>query len=139
MIKLTYKELLLLYFLSLFRKNISGRKRIQKIFYLLMKKYNQPIPFQYKLHYYGPFSRDLHETLMTLVDSNLVNQDIQDLGDRRLYQYAITRQGDFFLKVSYDELDKNILRKVDLIVNETRYRSTDSIVNEVYDLAGIKK
>lgn len=139
MIKLSYKELLLLYFLSRFRGNISGRKRIQKIFYLLLKKHNQPIPFQYKLHYYGPFSRDLHETLMTLVDAGLVNQEIVDLGDRPLYQYRLTHQGEIFLNIYSKDLSHKIRSSIDGIVEETRYRTTDLIVNEVYELAGIAK
>ena len=137
MIKLNYKESLLLYFLSRFKGNISGRKRIQKQFYLLNRKFSQPIPFQFKIHYYGPFSRDLHETLKTLVDSGLVNEDIVELEDKSIYQYRLTREGEIMSRFCMNQIPDSVKRNVDLMIDDTKYKSTDSIVKEVYKLAGL--
>jgi uncharacterized protein YwgA len=137
MINLNYKEILLLYFISRFKGEISGRKRIQKQFYLLNKKYGQSIPFQYKLHYYGPFSRDLHETLITLVSSGLIKEKIINLSDKSIYQYQLTNEGKFMAKFCPEKLPDSVKNKVNIMIDETKYETTDSIVKEVYEIAGI--
>jgi uncharacterized protein YwgA len=44
------------------RPQIKGRKRIQKVFYLL-KYLGYDVPFRYRYHFYGPYSEDLQMEL----------------------------------------------------------------------------
>src|SRR2546430_11897246 len=71
---------------------ITGRTKLQKIIYF--SKYLDWNVGEYRLHYYGPFSFDLADTLRTAKDANLVKENEASLP----YEYNLTESGRDFLK-----------------------------------------
>jgi len=54
---------------------IRGRKRLQKLFYLL-QYIGCPIEYRFIMHYYGPYSPDLALQVDSLVEKGLIQEDI---------------------------------------------------------------
>jgi len=78
---------------------IEGRTRLQKMIYF--SKYLGWDVGEYKLHYYGPFSFSLADTVKTAKNNKIINEDSPKIGP---YSYTLTEPGNRFLKTFVDEI-----------------------------------
>lgn len=80
--------------LSLFERagKVEGRKKLQKIIYLL-KLNNIPFEMEYKYHHYGPYSAELQSEINYLVMHKLLKES----STGEMYIYEITDKGHEFL------------------------------------------
>ena len=78
-------------------KRISGRKKLQKIIYLLQYS-GKDFEMNYYYHYYGPYSSDLQIEVQYLVERGFLLE--KKAGDT--YVYEISKEGEDFLR-NYEE------------------------------------
>ena len=82
------------YLLEIFSKGeIKGRKKLQKIVYLLEHK-GMDAPYRYSYHRYGPYSAQLQEEIEFLVQHDF----IEEVTKNGTYEYKITDEGERFRK-----------------------------------------
>ncbi|WP_019851309.1 YwgA family protein [Desulfitobacterium sp. PCE1] len=82
------------YLLEIFSKGeIRGRKKLQKIVYLLEHD-GMDAPYRYSYHHYGPYSAQLQEEIEFLVQHNF----IEEASRNGTYEYRITDEGERFRK-----------------------------------------
>lgn len=98
-------------------KVIPSRIRLQKLVCLVKftQKDRNPFSFEFKSHYYGPYSDTLRETVDRLVGSNLVEEKViagskEPLGEAKSfsYFYSLTEGGVGYLKNHKNKIEKNI-------------------------------
>lgn len=70
----------------------TGRTKLQKMIYFADRYLDWDVG-DYKLHYYGPYSRNISLTLKT-VRKNLIEETVPERGP---YKYVVTEQGEQFL------------------------------------------
>ena len=68
-------ELLLLLF-HLNNGSITGRKRIQKLVFLLKRQSKIPFSFDFKPYFYGPYSENLAQTIQFLTGFGLLKERV---------------------------------------------------------------
>ena len=96
-----------------------GKTFIQKSIYLLQEGLKENLDYDYKLHFYGPFSQELADDINTLEDLGLINVDYNP--DGYGYEIKITNEGISFLNKFQSRygVEENKLEKVlDLISGE---------------------
>ena len=114
---------------------VDGRTKMQKLFYLLRHKYKKIIPFEYSRHFYGPFSSSLHETILSLVRKNLIEErSFLNVG----YSYSLTNLGKASVFLGLVNLPSNVIEILKILNEEYSKKSREEIVSEVYQIAGIK-
>lgn len=85
---------LLLLLLHLYKQPIRGRTRFQKIVCVLKNKFGVPFDFKFKSYYYGPYSKDLADTLSLLEGTNLVTEKMETLGTGIVrYNFELSEKG----------------------------------------------
>jgi uncharacterized protein YwgA len=129
---LTYTESLMLCFISVFGK-IDGRKRIQKLVYLLKYKFNQPVPFEFEKHFYGPYSRKVQDMIDNLVALGLLDETHQ-----MIYTYSVSEKGKLIASLTRSNIPQQIMEQILRLKDEYEHTSTSRIVSEVYNIAGIQ-
>jgi len=134
---LIYSDCFLLGFLNTF-KHVDGRKRIQKLIYLVNKKYNEPIPFDYEIYLYGPYSIELQNSLIRLTNLQLVKESIINKGLVKNYSYDITPTGSFIFKMLSKKVPLGVTEVFNKLYKEYSETATNKIVEEVYEITGIK-
>jgi uncharacterized protein YwgA len=72
---------------------IRGRVRFQKMVFLGQMELQQPKLFDFSKHYYGPYSRELAETLERMIFEGDILEDAEVLGDRIRYVYRLSEVG----------------------------------------------
>lgn len=72
---------------------ISGRKRLQKMFYII-QSLGYDFDLEYSYQRYGPYSSQLQLETNMLVDEGLVKEQF----DKRMYSYTVTENGKVFLR-----------------------------------------
>lgn len=85
-------ERALVYLLSMVSE-IAGRKRLQKMVYLLQRT-GAPYHEKFSYHHYGPYSSELQAEVDRLVDLALLEEEYNN----RCYIYKITKEGESFLE-----------------------------------------
>lgn len=86
---------------------VTGRKKLQKILYIL-KKLDFPFREKYEFHFYGPYSEELSLQIEELCNLNLLSEVREDKGGYHQYRYSLTQEGERFL--SYYELQMDGLK-----------------------------
>lgn len=83
---------------SLFQQagEIVGRKKLQKIIYILKK---MAVPFQekYQFHFYGPYSEELTLRVEELCNLGFINEMKETKGGYHQYRYTVLDEGEKFL------------------------------------------
>lgn len=74
-------------------ESIRGRKKLQKMIYLL-KNTGAEFPFKYRYHHYGPYSAQLQEEVNDLVEKGFIEETNED----NTYSYQLTDEGRSFKK-----------------------------------------
>lgn len=90
---------------------IIGRKRLQKLVYI-MKNKRFPIPQNFTYYHYGPYSQELNSTVSELTASGLLEETNTPQG----YEYKLTEDGKAFINL----LEKNKLVEKYEVDNKTK-------------------
>ncbi len=76
---------------------IVGRKKLQKIIYIL-KKCEVPFEERYQFHFYGPYSEELTLRIEELCNLGFINETKEEKKNYYQYRYQLTDAGNEFLK-----------------------------------------
>lgn len=86
--------------LDLFSGQIAGRKKLQKIGYILksiLPKHEWP--FSYKYHFFGPYSQELTMTVSEMVTANAIEESCSEINGIARYDYALSSTGKELLRL----------------------------------------
>jgi len=73
---------------------IDGRVRLQKTMFLLEKLEGLPLTYEFKPHYYGPFSRELERDAELLKLLGYIVETPESLGEGLIrYSYMLSEKG----------------------------------------------
>ncbi|MFC4402828.1 YwgA family protein [Gracilibacillus xinjiangensis] len=97
---------------------IVGRKKLQKIIYI-MKKLGYPFEEKYTFHFYGPYSEELSLRMEELTNLGFVSEIKEQKSNYYQYRYQVTEQGEDFLTHSPAQMPD-----VDEVVNQMKERSS---------------
>ncbi|WP_085506304.1 YwgA family protein [Thalassobacillus devorans] len=75
---------------------IIGRKKLQKIIYIL-KKCDVPFEDRYQFHFYGPYSEELTLRIEELCNLGFINETREEKKNYYQYRYRLTDAGKDFL------------------------------------------
>ncbi|WP_085522580.1 YwgA family protein [Tuberibacillus sp. Marseille-P3662] len=75
---------------------VVGRKKLQKILYIL-KKMDYPFQQKYQFHFYGPYSEELTLQIEELGNLGFVQETREEKGGYHQYRYVLTESGEEFL------------------------------------------
>lgn len=96
------------------RGNDAGRTKLQKMIYFADRYLGWDVG-DYRLHYYGPYSRNISLTLKT-VRGRLIEETVPEQGP---YRYAVTEQGEQFLAEFAEHVcDENQIRRAEELFGE---------------------
>ncbi|MGK7376532.1 YwgA family protein [Planococcus sp. 1R117A] len=76
-------------------EGITGRKKLQKMIYIL-KKIGLPFQEKYEFHIYGPYSEELTARIEELCDMGFLAEELEDKGSYVRYKYNVTQEGKDF-------------------------------------------
>lgn len=86
----------LMHFFSVAHR-VSGRKKLQKMIYIL-QKCKVPFAEKFQFHFYGPYSEELTLRVEELCNLHLLSESKEDKGNYLRYHYEITEEGMAFLE-----------------------------------------
>lgn len=78
-------------------QKVEGRKRLQKMIYIL-KKCGFPFSERYHFHFYGPYSEELTLRVEELNNLGLLREEKEKKSGYWLYRYTLTEEGKNFLQ-----------------------------------------
>lgn len=78
-------------------KEVTGRKKLQKMIYIL-QKCKVPFEEKYEFHFYGPYSEELTLRTEELCNLGFVDEVKEDKSNYYQYNYTITENGQAFLE-----------------------------------------
>ncbi|MEW9676360.1 YwgA family protein [Lentibacillus sp. L22] len=86
----------LMHFFSI-AKEVPGRKKLQKMIYILQKNH---VPFaeKFQFHFYGPYSEELSLRVEELTNLGFVSEEKEEKSNYYQYNYQITKDGQEFLR-----------------------------------------
>lgn len=99
-------------------EGIVGRKKLQKIIYI-MKKLGLPFEEKYTFYFYGPYSEELSLRIEEITNLGFVSEVKEKKSNYYQYRYQVTEQGEEFLEHS-----KTDLPLVESIVQEMKEQSS---------------
>lgn len=115
-----------------------SRTRIQKIVFLEKKEEDLPYTYQFSSYYYGPFSRELAETISSLVaDGTLQEREIvypylDEYGPVVEHSYSLTTFGRELQKVYSKELTRQEKEKIKKLCDKHDKKSLRELISYVY-------
>ncbi|GGB34980.1 hypothetical protein GCM10011409_10550 [Lentibacillus populi] len=77
-------------------KEVTGRKKLQKMIYILQKN-NVPFAEKYQFHFYGPYSEELSLRIEELTNLGFISEEREEKSNYYQYHYQITGDGREFL------------------------------------------
>lgn len=113
---------------------IAGRTRVQKLMFLVQEEGTGSKPFNYIAYDYGPYSKDLQNSLNTLVDLGLLEEKPgSGRSDSTYYTYQITAPGKQFIAASKtaEATKRGVTMKA--IQDQWRRKTTDELIHYVYE------
>ncbi|MFA5365254.1 MAG: hypothetical protein WC325_08760 [Candidatus Bathyarchaeia archaeon] len=135
-------ERLLLMLLSRSGSNIKGKTKFQKIMYILKNEYGHEIPefesFNFKLHYYGPYSRKIDSMLTKLVFRRQLSVETEEFGNCSRYNYKLTSYGKQVAQTAYDTIDNTRARIINDMAQKVRELNDEplnSVISKAYEIA----
>jgi uncharacterized protein YwgA len=131
------KVLVPLYMLYCMDGEIRGRTRFQKLVFLTkekMKEDNQDVNIQFNRLYYGPFSRELMESLKALNNEGLMAEQVEEGLYGLVYVYKLTDNGKTFIKDSIRRklLDRQAKNKIKFVARDFGQKPLDELISFVY-------
>ncbi|MBU5594834.1 YwgA family protein [Amphibacillus sp. MSJ-3] len=97
-------------------QDIVGRKKLQKMIYIL-KKTGVPFNEKFAFHFYGPYSEELTLRIEELCNLGFIIEEKQDKGHYSQYHYRISQAGQQFLEQAPDDLP-NCKEQIELLNNQ---------------------
>ncbi|MCP3027527.1 YwgA family protein [Halobacillus sp. A5] len=82
---------------------IIGRKRLQKMIYIL-KKCEIPFEERYQFHFYGPYSEELTLRIEEMCNLGFIRETKEEMKNYYQYRYEVTESGKEFMKHYHTEL-----------------------------------
>ncbi|QSS99885.1 YwgA family protein [Pontibacillus sp. ALD_SL1] len=77
-------------------EEVVGRKRLQKMIYIL-KKAGYPFEERYEFHFYGPYSEELTLRVEELCNLGFLSETHEKKSNYHQYRYSLTEGGEEFL------------------------------------------
>lgn len=114
------------------------RTRIQKMVFLGQKEENLPYTYKFKQHYYGPFSKELESSLMSLVANGALQEEsivypfIGEYGPVVEYRYSLTPFGAELLKIYSKKLSDEEIQKIKSLTEKYDKLSFNELISYVY-------
>lgn len=129
--KETFKRLFLLYTIGQFKDGVYGKLRLNKIVYLVLRKYSDLVPFEFKHDHYGQHSEELDETNEQL--SYMNHTTVVPLEAGRGNRYILERKEilDFY-KVVLGCISPRLEKTINEIVKQKGYLSEEDLRKEAY-------
>lgn len=123
--------LYLLLLLSYYKKPIRGRTRLQKIVCILKEKFGVPFDFKFRSYYYGPYSRDLADSLSLLEGTNLMKETTEVLGRNVVrYNYELTQKGKEIAEMIVSKIeDREFLEEFEEHLTEIQQIPTQELIS----------
>lgn len=119
-------NLKLLMLLADYLGEIRGRKRFQKIVFLLQEKFGVDSTYRFTSYLYGPYSSQLQNDIDTLGRIQLLNEG----KDGGIFVYRSTRLDRKLMKQLEQEYGRKESEKLRDILRQLNRLSTDELVNE---------
>lgn len=113
------KKYLILKSLNMVEK-IDGRKKIQKIIYLINNRMSNAFS-DYRFYLYGPYSDQLFYELQNLNDDEVINE----ISNTQSYSYMITNKGKEFLDLLESKMSVEDIEKFEIVKRLNDYSSED--------------
>jgi len=109
-----------------------GKTFIQKAIYFLQEGLHEDMDYNYKLHFYGPYSQKLANDINILEDLGLISVDFDP--DKYGYSITITQDGIAFLNKLRPKygIDENKLEKVLNIIGEELVKGMELLGTVLY-------
>lgn len=116
---------------------IEGRTRLQKMVFRVQQELPSAIDgsgFRFVPYDYGPFSRELAETITELVAAGKLREAQQTLenGERVKYEYELTPAGRATVNEALRRRDANPLRFVERVKREYNRMALPAVLDEIY-------
>jgi len=119
---------------------VAGNTMFQKIMYILKSKYEDRIPelksLQFKLYYYGPFSRDVANILTRLTFLGLLNRKIEQVIDYVRYNYSLSKKGKTIAQELYNSENRRaVIDEMANKVQKLNEKPLQEVISEAYRIA----
>lgn len=91
---------------------IEGRTKLQKIVYLSSRPDNL-FNFRFVGYHYGPYSRELQETISKMLAFNLISEEEEGFNHNTRYNYKLTPEGVKQANKIWNNLDTKLKERID--------------------------
>jgi len=98
-------------------QGLQGRKRLQKVVYLLQQA-GCPLGCRFTLHHYGPYSRDVADACDEMVAAGLLEEEGGPAAGEMQYAYNLTPRTRVLLESNPDEQMQQYRKLGQSLVNE---------------------
>jgi len=89
------------------KRSVRGKKKLQKLLYFLQEAEGEPLGFDYRMHYYGPYSPTLDSRVRALSHAGLVESSTSGEGTS---SFSIAKDVAESLAGRHEPLDEKIGR-----------------------------
>jgi len=124
----------IVYILNLIGKSTQqiGKTYIQKGIYLLQEGFKEDLNYNYKIHFYGPYSQELANQIDILNDFEWI--DIHYLNEDKGYEITLTKNGERLLKDFKGKLKINYenINKVNHLVGGAKVKEMELLSTVLY-------
>lgn len=129
--KETFKRLFLLYTIGQFKDGVYGKLRLNKIVYLILRKYSDLIPFDFRHDHYGQHSDELDAINEQL--SYMNHTAVTPLASGRGNRYVLDKKDIMnFCKVVVAHISPRLEKAINEIVKQKGYLSEEDLRREAY-------
>ncbi|MFC7062297.1 YwgA family protein [Halobacillus seohaensis] len=94
-------------------EGIVGRKRLQKMIYIL-KKCDVPFEERYQFHFYGPYSEELTLRIEEMCNLGFISETMEEKKNYYQYRYEVTDSGREFME-HYEESLPSLNDHIDMM------------------------
>jgi uncharacterized protein YwgA len=131
------KYLVPLYMLYSMHGELKGRTRFQKLVFLTKEKLreeNHDIDIQFNRLFYGPFSRDLRDSVKTHIREGTVLEWVEESSYGLVYIYEITDNGRNLVVDSLRRglIPQEVKKKIEEVASEFGDKPLDELIAIVY-------
>lgn len=113
-------------------REIDGRTKFQKLVFIGQKELGLPEVFKFSGYYYGPYSKDLTETIEALIRMGLLDEEVKERDEYIEYIYTITEEGKGALKGLEREVKKKLPHSIISQLKDFKKMSRGEIIGYVY-------
>lgn len=111
---------------------VDGRTKFQKLIFIGQKELGLPEAFKFSGYYYGPYSKDLTETIEALIKIGLLNEEVKVKDEYIEYIYTITEEGKGALKGLEREIREKLPKTVISHLRDFKKMSRSEVIGYVY-------